>query len=584
MPMTDKNNQTPATKNQIENVKPNVEKTETLLTGFIANSMNGGHNRTIAYKRVMAGEKHKEYKVKLHIKMLTPFSPAFQRLQMTIDSYFVPDSRVWTNAEKFYAQNGGTETEKIEEMPNLGGYKIPLLSNEQDETYYTLLSNSMQWRDSWISSYIPRMGVFGYSTSNPSFNLLPKVNALPLRGRIAIYNDFERNKEYDEELEEYKTDTVTQNEFNSYMPNHGSTDINEMRARRNNSYYTDYRTNAQGRESRIPSDSTDVEGFENFVIADNNTLVTWASWESKIAEYRSQAENAQLNPWDVIAKIRGSKKLTEGKVQHIGRKTFDLNYSTITQSTYNNNENVTEEYTIMGTQGAYSYTEVNLPIYAGMIFNEEGTVHIIARVTAETVFESAFDRTMLNVGAMQQYRPDLKDDKLDLLYNIETTTEWTSENDSTMQDWINHAIGFKRKYNELFKLPNCIAGDMTSNNYYQTANFEGELYNNEIYLEEIETQKTFQFFENGSQYYVKSPNVVYYKDYWKDYTDLMINKNLAIMEEVVFNMEETAQTGKKQGLKVMGQNQIFLVGKAYCLAELPVDESIKHNYTEWGEH
>ena len=36
------------------------------------------------------------------------------------------------------------------------------------------------------------------------------MSILPIRGRVAIYNDFLRNKEYDEERQEYKGDTVTE--------------------------------------------------------------------------------------------------------------------------------------------------------------------------------------------------------------------------------------------------------------------------------------------------------------------------------------------------------------------------------------
>ena len=93
---------------------------------------------------------------------------------------------------------------------------------------------------------------------------------------------------------------------------------------------------------------------------------------SKIAEARSQAENAQKNDWDIIAEIRGSKKLSEGKVQLIGKTSLNLNYAAITQNAYSSDTNVREDFRVLGQQGAYSFTEVNLPLYAGMEFNEEG--------------------------------------------------------------------------------------------------------------------------------------------------------------------------------------------------------------------
>ena len=34
---------------------------------------------------------------------------------------------------------------------------------------------------------------------------------------------------------------------------------------------------------------------------------------------------------------------------------------------------------------------------------------------------------------------------------------------------------------------------------------------------------------------------------------------------------------------ISGQHQIFFVGVHACVADLPMDESIKGNYTKWGE-
>ena len=48
--MENKNEKRAFTVNQIENDKPNVPNSANILTGYIANSMNGGHNRTIAWK------------------------------------------------------------------------------------------------------------------------------------------------------------------------------------------------------------------------------------------------------------------------------------------------------------------------------------------------------------------------------------------------------------------------------------------------------------------------------------------------------------------------------------------------------
>ena len=554
----------PWTKNQISNTKPNAPSSASILTGYIANSMNGGHNKVIAFKQVMAGERHKEYRLQGNFKMLTPKTPTYQNLNITFRTYFVPNSRIWTNAEKYTAQKGGSSEIKIKEIPNLGGKYIPYIGDENGN-YQTPLQNLSVWRDSYVSSYLPRIGTMGkeYLGDNEMFNVLPKVSVLPLRGRIAIYTDFERNKEYDPVLQEYRGDTVSNAEWISYLP---VDDISyyycNMRARRNNSYYSDYRTELQGFEEEYPP----------IDMSSDTALMNWASWEMKIAEARSQAENAQLNDWDIIAKIRGSKKLTEGKVQLIGQKTVTLNYSTVTQNTNNNAEEVTEEFRTIGTQGAYSYTQIDIPLYAGFEFNEEGYIHIIATISADSVYESGFDRLEMNITPLDQYRPDMLEDKKDVLYEFETGTMGYRD----IEDY-NNVIGFKRKYSEYFKLPNIIAGDMTTNDYYES------IINQQTRLDdstEVITQKTFQFFETDrNNFWDLDVGIILEKEPWKDYTDLLINKNQAIKNDIEYD-----RAGRIPHVRIKGQNQLFFVAKCICIAELPIDDSIKDNYTTWGEH
>lgn len=577
---TDKQKQSPAEVDQIEKQKPNIPRTLSLLTGDIANSMNGGHNRTIAYKKVMAGEKHREYRMNLNIQMLTPLTPAYQKLKCCIKTYYVPNSRVWTNAEKYTAQKGGSSVQKILEIPNFAGKKVPVVYAD-DNTTASSIMHTTAWRNAFVSSYIPRIGfnitqeISGTNdTTNIAkvTNIMPGASALPLRGRIAIYNDFERNKEYAAEIQEYKTDTVSDAEWESYMPTGilgnsitKNLDTINMRARRQNSYYTDYRTDYQGFESEIPNNDS---------IGEDASLVTWANWESKIAEARAEAENAQANDWDIIAKIRGSKKLTEGKVQLIGQKTFDINYSAITQNAYNSNSDIRPEFQVMGKQGAYSYTSVDIPCYAGFEAVEEGYIHIIACVYAETVFESAFDRNELNITPLDEYRPELVGEKFDIMYEAENGTTRSVANQNYYQ-----ALGFKRKFNEYFKLPNIIAGDMT-NLYYQEV--EVDTLNYATNGETVITQKSYQFYETDRYYEANSEGetVTANKKIYLDYTDYMINKNQAIQNDI-----EEVETiiGTLPG-RIKGNHQIYLVGKCYLVADLPIDESIKHNFTTWGEH
>lgn len=575
--MNDIQKQKPFTISQIESEKPVAPRTQTPMSGFIANSMNGGHNKTITYKQVMAGEKHYEYRLKMNIQMLTPKTPTYQNLKMTIRTYFVPNSRVWKNAEAFTAQKGGASEIKINTMPNLTGKTIPVASNGADindvNGVYTHITNTTLWRDSFISSYITRVGDNVTTSIQQQFQsayirYFPPVSILGVRGRVAIYNDMERNKEFDEEVQEFNGDEVSKEELNSYLPLYANNmDYYSMRAKRENNYYTNFRTEYQGFDSEFPPENMN----------DENNLVTWASWESKIAEARSEAENAQLNDWQIIAKIRGSKLLSEGKVQKIGEKSFNLNYAAITQNTYNNNEEISEEFRVMGKQGAYSYTQVDIPLYAGMEFVEEGYIHVIATVSSDNVFETGIDRNELNINALDRYRPDMEGDKLDVLYKCESGTFAHNLN----LPYYAEVEGFKRKYSELFKLPNVIGGDMTTINYYKPIFDQGSSY--EIQADkQVITQKTFQFFEVSKDEHLNVDGTTFIKAPWKDYTDLQINKNQAIPNSVT-TFGSYSDNGTDNAI-VEGQNQIFFMGVATALVDLPVNEEIKKNYTQWGEH
>lgn len=550
------NEQSAPTKNQITSEKPSIIKNSNVLQGYFANSINGGHIKPITYKYVMAGEKHMEYRLQASIKMLTPLTPCYQRLKAVFKAYFVPNSRVWESAERFLSQKGGSTEPKIKKIPNIGGKQVPKFTTGLNDKQRNLtLFETDIWRDSWANCYIPKY-LTGYNGADTK--TFPEYSILPFRGFIAIYNDFERNKEYDNKLNEFRTDTVTDAEMrNIFYRNDGNQIDNYIiRGKRQNSYYTDYRTELLGEETAEPS-------------ATSGQLIELTEWEKKVAELRSQAENAQANDWDIIAKIRGSKKLSEGKVQLLGTKTIGLNYQAITQNTYNANSTIKQEFQTMGTQGAYSYTEVDIPLYQMVEFNEEGYIHIIMQVTADTVFETGFERTGLNVDYDSIYRPDLKDLKQDVLYQIE------KDGSRSIMDKLKSVDGFKRKFSEYFKLPQPIGGDMTTGGAYEMKAINPINITGTDEATRIEPNRTFQFFEIDDRYTNKYAK----KQIWKDYTDEQINKNLAIMQE-----EEATDSGLGYDIiRIKGQNQVFFVGMATCICDLPIDENIRKNYTTWGE-
>lgn len=572
--MKDIQQQQPFSNYNISNTKPKVPRTKKVMTGWIANSMNGGHIRPITWKKIMAGEFHDSYTIRLNIKMLTPLSPVFQNLKGRIIAVFVPNKRVWDDADKYTAQRGGASEPKPKIIPNLGGVTMPIFQNSVNQGASDYMNTTI-FRDSFASCYIPRMGQFiDPNDEQRSTGIkLPAINVLLLRGVVAAYNDYFRSKEYDPEIPEFKGSNVSVAETANYFIDPqtlSDIDYYQLRAKRPDNYWTDYRTELQGFEAENPNDES--FGYDEFALQ-------WARFESLFAEMRSQAENVNKTDAEIIAEIRGSKLLTEGRVEIIGAREFNINYAAITQTSYNTNDEIDPKYQVMGQQGAYSYTEINMPIYANQQFNEEGFLHIFMHVYADSVFESAIDRNLMNITPLDEYRPDLEGDKFDVIYEYEFGTE-RSAHVLNNTGFFAKAVGYKRKFSELEKLPNVISGDLTSKNWNEfiIEPIVGEWQ----FQSELESQKTFQFFENDAAETIEYEGSTDNKQIWKDYTDLLINKNLAIPFKVHQGLSDYAE--KSASTFLDGNNQIFFVGQAKCVCTLPMNNGIENNKTGWGEH
>lgn len=582
--MNNTNQQAPATTNQIQVERPNVKKTTNILPCDIAGSMNGGHYRVINCIPVMQGQEVHALRGQIQFQTLTPISPAYQKILCTIIAAWCPHSAVWDNWEEFYAQKGGTSVDKIAEMPNFGGKYFAFVYKDSEEVHGAFIYNTQQWRDSWISSYIARPGRF--ENNNESFGLqsVPALSALGPRGYVRIYNDLLRNKEYDDEIPMYKGDTVTMAEYDSYMPyDDAKMDFYYGRAKRDNSYYTNYRTELQGIEASYPPENMSAD----------SSLISWMSWEQNYSSAKKQALDSQRNAWEIMAEERGSTVALQGKPSIIGKKSFYLNYSSITQNAYNNNEQIEDKYRTMGYQGAFSYTNIDMPLLENFKAEEEGNIHLIALITAESVFTSGYNRQYLNIKADEIYRPELAENKHDVLYKMEMRSSYSTET-----DWENsksQVIGFKRRYSEYFSLPNNINGDMTDEGYFITGT-DDSLERESATLERtsaqfnsmIDSNSTYTFYENNPDYYKPANNTSYQngieKKIWRDYTDIQLNKNMAIPNMVRETKNINYHGTNKGGSFVDGQHQIFYVGKLHMITTLPVDEAIKNDFLKWGEH
>ena len=103
-----------------------------------------------------------------------------------------------------------------------------------------------------------------------------------------------------------------------------------------------------------------------------------------------------------------------------------------------------------------------------------------------------------------------------------------------------------------------------------------------VEAEELIPNDTYTFFRNSAQYYTDyMQGISIQVKWWKDYTDLMINRNQAIKQDITTYINE--DTGESE-TRINGHNQIFMVGYHQVIADLPIDSAVKENFQKWGEH
>lgn len=567
----DINAQKPNTNNSIYNSKPYIPKSASAMSGFITNSWNGGYIRPISFMPVMAGQRLYSYTLKGSLQMLTPKVPAAQKLKTYFKVFFVPNSRVMKNYEKFLAHKGGSEIEKISTLPNPSAHTLTYAHSNTD-TLVRPITDTTMWRDCYASTYIPRIysgDKWLTSDTTPTLSM-PKMNWLPIRGFKAIYNDFLRHKALMRALPEYDTDDVSWDEFYETIPHvrDGNTAqypqlrLNRkiLKGRKQDSYYTDWRTSLEGM-----NDTTLNSGSPIY-----RDLAKHTEWQKLMAQSRTEATDEQMNDWDIISRLRGSKTLTEKRVQFLGMQVVDMNYSRVPQTTYNADNSISDEFRNLGQTGAFSYTYFECPLIIGQEFKEDGFIHVIAQTSADVIFENGINRQLLNVEYEDLYKPDLMTLKDDVIYRKEFGVDLSSNE--------NEVVGYKRKFSELFTMPNIINGDTTNNPIY-------ELYANPNPSDDdvevktgnpVPTKDYYSFLENPNMYGNNQLNTLVF-----DNTDLMINKNQAIENPTTYFDDE--ENSAERQIYVKGPNQIFFHGIHEAITELPVDNSIKDNYTPWSE-
>lgn len=536
------NNSTAPSESTVKKTDAPIKKSyNNVLTGIIGNTWNAGICNPIAYKKVYAGTKIKKYTISGQIRMNTPVAPLATKLTTTFKAFMVPNSAVWDEAEKFSAQKGTALTNNVIREVNIPfqNKRITIDGKEINLVDTTL------WRDSFASSYLPRMATSQSETSTINIS----VSALPLRGYNEIYNKYLRHKELDPEVPTWKTSTVSAQELETLLPD---TNIDlrhksdKKRGKKRNNYFTNIRTSLTGKLT---------EKYKDAFNDDHQPLAFHTEWQKTIAEARQQAENEQLNDWEIIAKLRGSRKADQGKVQLIGMAEVGHNYSQVAQTTYNE-ATPNENFQSLGTTGAYSYTEFSIDIINYEEIIEDGYIHIIAQTSADTIFSTGINRELLNLNWDEQYRPELAELKDDVLKEVEIYTNDYSDT--------RNSIGYKRKFSEAFELPKHIAGDLTPNGFF------------EIDENQKIPSEAFWLCQENNMLHKANDETTFQTNWWRDNTDILLNETMALKQPI-------AKVDTSNDYRLIGKNQFRMIAKTSMIADLPIDNRIKDDFKAQGE-
>ena len=201
--------------------------------------MQGNELIPIMWKEVIAGEYIKEWKIDNLTRIITPLVPTMDKVFIRISAFFVPNTRVWKDAEKVHAlkydmdfKNGNT----IQHLP-----KVIVDYNYTTKDFYKFM-------------LLQKYGI----PNNLNKNI--EINILPLRGYQAIYNDYIRNKEYEPALTEYNENFVSTAELNRLLKpfnlTNGDLDYRDGYLVRNGQTRKNYWTNIK--RSIAGSEDTDL--------------------------------------------------------------------------------------------------------------------------------------------------------------------------------------------------------------------------------------------------------------------------------------------------------------------------------------
>ncbi|MEM0174371.1 MAG: major capsid protein [Sulfolobaceae archaeon] len=481
------------------------EKTTIKLEpGKSAITMQGNELIPIMWKEILAGEYIKEWKIDNLTRIITPLVPTMDKVFIRISAFFVPNTRVWKDAEKAQAAKYDLDFENGKTPKTIPMIDIAPNVTQKDFYKFMLLQK--------------------YGIPNNLKNTI-NINVLPLRGYQAIYNDYIRNKDYEPALPEWNDTIVSGTEksrirtpFDSAS---GDLDYRDGYLVRNGQTRKNYWTNIK----RTVAGSAANENLNDEILNQTDNLFEHLDWETKFQELRQRADNANRNDWDIIAEMGGTAPVKTDRVEYLGDIEYELNYQQITQSAP-----VIDNSTPLGTTGSFSYTRANGTLFRHKEFKQNGYIHVLIQLNMDKYYESGVPRELLKINIDDIYRPGLAKTEYDIIYGAEI-----SANGNVAVN-INDPIAYKPKWSEYKRLPILCSGEMQSETLTPTGARPQPISNSQWHNMLPSYSRVAimpEYFNNGEEInQVLARNNVMQLQYWGD------DYEFRFIDDPVMNMSE----------------------------------------------
>lgn len=430
--------------------KPKVDRARATLTGYLATGTHGAHLVPMGYLEYLAGAYIDQICFKLMIKLQPLNHVIFDKLKLKVFAVFVPNRRVYKDADKFAAQRSEPLRQSSSQtLPFMtpSGQTMPLLSiggrniNSQASTV---------WRDTVFYHY--------YGTPTIQNSPMTRFNVLPLRGYIAAYNDIFRDRRVQPEIREFDDATATVEERRQYWGFRNDTSTANITIDHQNDLGNTFIRRMSAEKNYWNSWRPDV--LSNNDPVNNTSLQTHVVTQQMIDEFRQQAENINKSDAEVIAEIRGTKIARENECFIIGRKTIDIDMA-VQPATAEAGTGLA-----LGADGAISYTFADFELGMGKGFShpKDGYIHYFYTLTMpeESMFIGGSNIEANKVNWDDFYRPGTKEIKdVPLLMR-----EIHIDNGDAIAGW-------RRKGSEYFRHPNFVRGEFNFDGFLPNQSEQG---------------------------------------------------------------------------------------------------------------